>query len=130
MNKTIRIVAIGAALSIVSALLGAGAAIYHLAKPFEQWGIEFNETFIAQQVEALRSLRQGNSEPAHRYLEVLAVIHLERLAKAKQNGSRAPLIFAKTEAIEYLCSNPPVMASPFSGPPPSIKESCALLLSH
>jgi len=128
MKRTRLLVIAGAALAAVSALFGAGAAFLYLAKPFQQWNVGFNEKSIDLQVEALQSLRDGKPEKAIQHLEFVGAHTLKQLAHAKQQGAETPQVFATSEAVKYLCSHPPIMPGAKKYSPPSVKESCAVLL--
>ncbi|RYE01283.1 MAG: hypothetical protein EOP50_02270 [Sphingobacteriales bacterium] len=114
-------------LATVSALLGAGATFFYLAKPMEQWNVEFNETFFSGQMEALQALRDGKSGKALQHLEFVGAHSLQQLAKAKLGGAETPRNFSTSEAISYLCAHPPVIPGATTGSPPSIEEACATL---
>ena len=127
MNRTIPRALLSIVIATVSALLGAGATFFYLAKPMEQWNVEFNETFFSGQVEALQALRDGKSEKALQHLEFVGAHSLQQLEKAKLRGAETPQTFATSEAIKYLCAHPPVIPGATTGSPPSIKEACATL---
>lgn len=127
MNRTIALIALCTGVVAVSALAGSGATFMYLAKPVEQWNIDFNETQLVAQASALQALREGKADPALQQLELAAAHAINQLAKAKAASANTQITYASAQAIKYMCSNPPAIAGATTGQPPSVNEACAAL---
>ncbi len=128
MNRTLALTVLCTGLVAVSALAGSGATFMYLAKPVEQWNIDFNETQLVAHASALQALREGKADPALQQLELAAAHAINQLAKAKAARANAQITYASAQAIQYMCSNPPAFAGATTGQPPSINEACTALL--
>jgi len=113
---------------IVSAALGIAASFMYLAKPFQKWQVEFSETYLPIQAEALQQLRAGNAEVAIQYLEMASTHSLIEMGQQRDEGANVPTSLRTVTAVKYLCSQPPTKASSNTSSKLSFGESCALLL--
>ena len=127
MNRRLALIVVCTVLAAVSALAGSGATFLYLAKPVEQWNIEFNETQFVAQASALQALREGKAAPALQQLELAATHAINQLAKSKAASANAQITYATAQAIKYMCSNPPAIVGATAGQPPSVNEACAAL---
>lgn len=113
---------------IVSAALGIGASFMYLAKPFQKWQVEFSETYLPIQAEALQQLRAGNTEMAIQYLEMASTRSLLEMGHQRDEGAKVPTSLQSVNAVKYLCEQPPTKASSDTSSKLTFAESCALLL--
>ena len=127
MNRTLAFFLIAVVLCAASAFAGAAITFLYLAKPIEQWNVEFNESSFSAQAEALESLRNSSPHQAMQYLELSAAHSINQLAKAKQSGAKVQQSWSTNRAVTYLCNHPPAIAGASTGVPPSIKEACVTL---
>jgi len=114
--------------AIISAALGVAASLMYLAKPFQKWQAEFSETYLPMQAEALQALRAGRSEAAIQYLEMATTHSLQEMGQQRDEGARVPSSQRSSEAVKYLCSQPPTKASSSTAGKLTFAESCVLLL--
>lgn len=130
MNKKIAQLASFLIVAIVAAAIGMGVSLMYLAKPFQKWQVEFSETYLPIQAEALRELREGKPDKATRYLEMASTFSLVAMGEQRDEGARAPTAQQTVEAIKYLCGQPPTAASRNTSSKLTFAESCALLLKQ
>ena len=114
--------------AIISAALGVAASLFYLAKPFQKWQTEFSETYLPMQVEALQALRAGQADAAIQYLEMATTRSLLDMGQQRDEGANVPSTRRSTEAVKYLCDQPPTKASSSTAGKLSFGESCVLLL--
>ncbi len=113
--------------AIVSAALGIGASLMYLARPFQKSQVEFSETFLPIQVDALQALRAGHPDKAERYLEMASTLTLVAMGEQKDEGAKVPAHRQTAGAIQYLCDQPPNKASTDTHGKLTFAEACALL---
>lgn len=116
--------------AIIAAAIGMGVSLMYLAKPFQKWQVEFSETYLPIQAEALKQLREGNPDKATRYLEMASTFSLIAMGEQRDEGARAATAHQTVEAIQYLCGQPPTTASRNTSSRLTFAESCALLLKQ
>lgn len=114
--------------AIISAALGVAASLFYLAKPFQKLQAEFSESSLPMQVEALQQLRAGKADTAIQYLEMATTRSLLEMGQQRDEGANVPSSRRSTEAVKYLCDQPPTKASSSMSGKLSFGESCVLLL--
>lgn len=114
--------------AIISAALGVAASLFYLAKPFQKLQVEFSESSLPMQVDALQQLRAGKADTAIQYLEMATTRSLLEMGQQRDEGANVPSSRRSTEAVKYLCDQPPTKASSNSSGKLSFGESCVLLL--
>jgi hypothetical protein len=130
MKRTIALILGGITIAVISMGIGAGATFLYLAKPMEKWGMEFSETYLPMQSDALQALRLGKQEPALLYLETVSTFSINELQKQRAESASTPRSLRTEKAIEYLCANPPVIPGATSKTPSSIAEACSNLQKY
>lgn len=114
--------------AIVSAALGVATSLFYLAKPFQKFQAAFSEASLPMQVEALQQLKAGKPEAAIEYLEMASTRSLLDMGQQRDEGANVPSTRRSTEAVKYLCDQPPTKASSSTAGKLSFGESCVLLL--
>lgn len=127
MNHKITIAMGAIILAIISAAIGVASSFLYLGKPFDKWQVQFSETYLPMQAEALKELRAGRIEKARAYLEMASTFSLITMGQQKSEGTGGAFSGSTKEAIQYLCDNPPARQSTEHGGQVSLSESCFLL---
>lgn len=117
-------------LSLISAAAGVAAGFVYMSRPFEKWQVQFSETYLPVQAEALKELRAGKTDRAMAYLEMASGFSLTTMGQQRAEGVKAPLSAATRQAITYLCETPPTGAAPPQSTKVSVGEACHLLLNQ
>ena len=128
MKNKIAMVACFLLVAIISATLGVAASLMYVTKPLQKWQAEFSETYLPMQAEALQQLRAGQPEAAIAYLEMATTRSLLDMGQQRDEGANVPGSPRSTEAVKYLCNQPPTKASSGTAGKLTFGESCVLLL--
>jgi hypothetical protein len=127
MKNKIALLAAFIIVAIVSAVIGGSASFMYLSKPFEKWQVQFSETYLPIQAEALQELRAGNAERAIQYLELASTHSLVTMGEQRDEGATVPTNLNTVEAIKYLCDHPPTKDRSRTSSRLTFSEACLLL---